>query len=488
MIVRESIDDDRDIYNRDVYRGEPAETPKKQEKPDSSLFLKPKSKAELERIKQGLNPEDLVFAALRNNNLELLKFAIEEKKANLMSGKPYPFYELHAALRFANYEIVKYLLSKYPKFKDDEFFDNHMLADAVYTDDIEIVKLFLKDKRINPWGDKRSTFFINALDKLNFDIIDLLIKDGRINPIGIEEFRGHMKMDPRGIRYNAFSPLGSIDWRLRQHEKSLTIDKWKKYRLTNDQIKKLQETKEKLFKILEKNEKKNLRFARGREVYQSQNGSFRSRLDKDAWGSGRVYESIFKPKDEQEIKQSLSHLSPNQLLTLGKHKNLEEPILYALEQDYFDPNKISDLVNWAIEYNKPRVLKKILEEYKINSTPLQKFLVNSKYEVTKILLDYGVTPTNECLNNAILNDDFKKVQLLIQNYEIDPAADNHVALSFALHNYEVIHHENGLKIMNLLINDPRIRASLDKNTLNTLDKNFNVPVKENLLYINKIKQ
>jgi len=197
---------------------------------------------------------------------------------------------------------------------------------------------------------------------------------------------------------------------------------------------------------------------------------------------------IFKPKDEQEIKQSLSHLSPNQLLTLGKHKNLEEPILYALEQDYFDSNKISDLINWAIEYNKPRVLKKILEEYKINPSSLQKFLVNSKYEIAKILLDYGVTPTNECLNNAILNDDLQKVQLLIQKYEIDPAADNHIALSFALHNSAVTYHENGFKIMNLLINDSRVRATLDKNALDTLDKSYNVPVKENLLYINKIKQ
>lgn len=486
MIVRESIDDDRDIYNRDVYRGEPAETPKKQEKPkpDSSLFLKPKSKAELERIKQGLNPEDLVFAALRNNNLELLKFAIEEKKANLMSGKPYPFYELHTALRFANYEIVKYLLSKYPKFKDDEFFDNHMLADAVYTDNIEIVKLFLKDKRINPWGDKRASFFINALDKLNFDIIDLLIKDGRINPIGIEEFRGHIKMDPRGIRYNGFSPLGSIDWRLRQHEKSLTIDKWKKYRLTDDQIKKLQETKEKLFKILEKNEKKNLRFARGREVYQSKNGSFRSRFDKDAWGSGRVYESdVFKPKSTEEIKTSLKDYTPQQLIQLGMNKNIEEPILWAFEENTeFNEQIYKKLFLWAINNNKAKVLKKLLNLFKFKEQNLEYALEKTDLNTSKVILDYGIKPTNDALNQTILKDDDDKVKLFLQYPELDPTLENNIALSFAMFR------SKNNSIIKLLLNDSRIRATLESETLKILDQKYNVPVKENLLYINKIKQ
>ncbi|NMC60221.1 MAG: hypothetical protein GYA51_12695 [Candidatus Methanofastidiosa archaeon] len=291
-------------------------------------------------------------------------------------------------------------------------------------------------------------------------------------------------MDPRGIRYNGFSPLGSIDWRLRQHEKSLTIDKWKKYRLTDDQIKKLQETKEKLFKILEKNEKKNLRFARGREVYQSKNGSFRSRFDKDAWGSGRVYESdVFKPKSTEEIKTSLKDYTPQQLIQLGMNKNIEEPILWAFEENTeFNEQIYKKLFLWAINNNKAKVLKKLLNLFKFKEQNLEYALEKTDLNTSKVILDYGIKPTNDALNQTILKDDDDKVKLFLQYPELDPTLENNIALSFAMFR------SKNNSIIKLLLNDSRIRATLESETLKILDQKYNVPVKENLLYINKIKQ
>lgn len=480
MIVRESIaDDDRNLYNRDIYRGQEPTSVPKPEKPDSSLFLKPKSKAELERIKQGLSPEDLAFAAIRNNNLDLLKYAIEERKANLMRSKPYrDFHELHLAIRKKNYEMIRYLLSKYP-LKDNQFFDNSTLEEAINTNDIKIAKLLLKDKRVNPWGDKRSSFFINAIDNLNFEMMDLLLKDGRINPIGIEEWR-NKKDYPMGIKYDKFSPLGAIDWKFRQHEKSKTSNKWKKYHLTDDQIKKLQEVKDKLYKILEKNEKKGLRFARGREVYQSTNGSFKYRFDKDAWGYLGESE-IFKPKSEEEIRKSLMDKSPEELINIGMYKDIEEPILWALEKK-LNKELYQRIFLWAINKNKARVFKKLLDLHIFEDHNLQHALETVNFEITKMILDHGIIPTNDALNRAILDNQFEKVQLFLQYPELDPSLNNRIALSLALANWSKT---KDLKILKLMINDPRIRASLDSKSLAAFDKSFNVPVKENLLYIIK---
>jgi len=459
-----NANDDRELYFRDKDDLAP-NIPKDIDKINSLYLLKPKTQKELQLIVDNMPAQDLLTKGIRDGNIQLVKYAIEKKgakfHAHISSRDSSDIINFFNAIRRENTEILKYILSKLPNLPDGEFLSPGLIYAAVETGNSEIVKIILKDKHINPWADKRGSFLSEAIKKLDFDIIDIILKDGRVSPLGYEARN----------EYEKYSPIGAIDWMLRQHEKGLHNEKWQKYRLTKDQINKLQEIREKLFEIAKKNQKRGIKFEKGIVYYRNSKGNIVKRRDYILFES-----KIFKPKSTEEIKNSLKDYTPYELIQMGMNKNMEEPILWALERgvQFHEPATYQKLFLWAINKNSSNVLKKLLDLYEFKEQNFLHALEKTDYETSKVILDHGIKPTNEILNQAILQNDLDKVKLLLQYPELDPSAENNIALSFALYN------KKDKDIVKLLINDPRVKATLEPSTLEILHKNYNSPVKENL--------
>jgi ankyrin repeat protein len=138
-----------------------------------SDYLKPKSEEEIRKSLGNLTRVEKLFKGAKHGILWLIQEALDEG-ADPSMGKNYA---IRLAAQYGHLEIVKLLLKDKRVNPAAEY--NFAIRWASKHNHIEIVKLLLKDKRVNPAAENNRALFW-AAENQNKDMVKLLLQDKRV--------------------------------------------------------------------------------------------------------------------------------------------------------------------------------------------------------------------------------------------------------------------------------------------------------------------
>jgi len=185
---------------------------------------------------------------------------------------------------------------------------------------------------------------------------------------------------------------------------------------------------------------------------------------------------ILKPKSREEIEEEFKKRSPHELFSLAQKFQLEEPVLWFLKKSFMDnPNYvfIMTIFIWAIHNNKYNVVKRLLDLRAIDNNLLKTNLRYTDYNIAKLFMKKRIIPHINDFIAEILRENEEKIKLYLTCKEFDPSEKNNIALSFA-------DYKRNKNVVNILLNDKRIKNKLSIQDIEKLYKKYNFIVKESI--------
>lgn len=185
---------------------------------------------------------------------------------------------------------------------------------------------------------------------------------------------------------------------------------------------------------------------------------------------------ILKPKTKKEIESEFKKRSPHNLFRIAKKMQLEEPVLWFLKKSFIESASnefILDIFIWAVHNDNYNIVKKLIDLKAVDNNLLKSNLKSADYNIAKLFMKNGIIPDINDFIDEISKMDEKKIKLYLNCKEFDPSEKSNIALSFA----DYIGNKN---IVNVLLNDKRVKNKLSTEDIEKLFKKYSSIVKENL--------
>ncbi len=161
--------------------------------------------------------------------------------------------------------------------------------------------------------------------------------------------------------------------------------------------------------------------------------------------------NILKPKEKEEILNSLKDKSLQELVSIGKKMHIIEPIIIAIKRGALRTQLSVPILDVVLYLGKKEILDKIM--WKFSKDVLETKMKDvDDILIADVFLKNGIVPTIDTMCELLRKNNVGLFEYYIKR-GIDPSRDNNALLSCALH-------VKNKEIVTILLNNDKVSSKL----------------------------